>query len=131
MRLLLRWARILSAAFAVMERLRLAGMGELTTSGVPSGTVESSMEPAASSCMLFETAAVRGIRADAQGASGAGPLNPRLACNRDQCLSGLQASETLDKSSNSRRGRGITASKWCVEESRGVRGGRRDKYEDG
>jgi hypothetical protein len=62
MRLLLRWARILSAALAVMERRRWAGIGELTTSAEASGTVKSSMEPAASSCMLFETAAVRGWR---------------------------------------------------------------------
>jgi hypothetical protein len=52
-------------------------MGVLTRSAEASGTVESSMEPAASSCMLFETAAVRGIGANAQGAWG-GPAKSQV-----------------------------------------------------
>jgi hypothetical protein len=69
-----------------MERRRWAGMGEFTTSAEASETVKSSMAPAASSCMLSETAAIRGF-ARMRRAPGAGPLNPRLAGNRNQCLS--------------------------------------------
>jgi len=51
MRLLLRLARILSAAVAVKERSRWAGEDE----GTGLSTVDASM----SACMLFETARAR------------------------------------------------------------------------